>query len=316
MSETTSRRWCGEANKILTASLALKVGQATGLTLKNGGHKHTVIIGKDTRRSSYMIENALTAGFLAAGIHVQLPGPIPTPAVGVLVRSTRSDLGVMISAGDLPFEHNGITLFGSDGFPLSCEKYDRIQKLIDSEAEMLKELIKVEKDGLGRAERIDGLKDRYIEYAKGAVPGLKLDGMRVIIDCANGSAYEVAPKVLKELGAEVIPMGVEPYGTNINADCGATSPRGMMEKVKELRADIGIALDGDGDSVILADEKGRMLSTGQIMTMIAGGEGKPERPPAQEDGFILALQVLAAVRKTGLRMSETVAHMLPLQGGK
>jgi phosphoglucosamine mutase len=203
----------GAANRVITPELALKVGQAAGLVFQNGDHRHRVLIGKDTRLSGYMIENALVAGFTSVGMDVLLTGPIPTPAVGMLTRSMRADLGVMISASHNPYEDNGIKLFGPDGYKLSDEVELGIEKLIDGD--LGKQLAK--SDELGRAKRIDGVHDRYVEFAKRTLPrALNLDGLRVVIDCANGAAYRVAPAALWELGADVISIGVEPDGFNIN----------------------------------------------------------------------------------------------------
>src|SRR4051795_3937210 len=211
----------GRANGVITPELALKVGQAVGLIFQNGDHRHRVLIGKDTRLSGYMIENALTAGFTAVGMDVLLTGPIPTPGVAMLTRSMRADLGVMISASHNPFDDNGIKLFGPDGYKLSDDVEKQIEALIDSD--LAKRLAVAHE--IGRAKRIDGVQDRYIEFAKRTLPrAVELDGMRVVIDCANGAAYRVAPEALWELGAEVFSLGVEPDGFNINKDCGSTSP--------------------------------------------------------------------------------------------
>jgi phosphoglucosamine mutase len=256
----------GAANRVITPELALKVGQAAGLVFLNGEHRHRVLIGKDTRLSGYMIENALVAGFTSVGMDVLLTGPIPTPAVGMLTRSMRADLGVMISASHNPYEDNGIKLFGPDGFKLSDEVEQQIEQLIDGN--LGKKLAK--SDDLGRAKRIDGVQDRYVEFAKRTLPKtLSLDGLRVVIDCANGAAYRVAPAALWELGAEVISIGVEPDGFNINKDCGSTKPAALCRKVREVRADIGIALDGDADRVLIIDEHGHIVDGDQLMAAIA-----------------------------------------------
>src|SRR6202165_5356883 len=202
----------GRANKVITPELALKVGLAAGLVFKNGDHRHRVLIGKDTRRSCYMIENALTAGFTSVGMDVLLTGPIPTPGVAMLTRSMRADLGVMISASHNPFDDNGIKLFGPDGYKLSDAVEQQIEQLLDSD--LTKRLAKG--PSIGNAKRIDGVTDRYIEFAKRTLPkNMSLEGVRVVIDCANGAGYKVAPDALRELGAEVIPIGVEPDGFNI-----------------------------------------------------------------------------------------------------
>jgi phosphoglucosamine mutase len=256
----------GRANGVITAELALRVGMAAGLVFQRGEYRHRVIIGKDTRLSGYMIENALVSGFTAVGMDVLQTGPLPTPAVAMLTRSMRCDLGVMISASHNPFDDNGIKFFGPDGFKLSDEIESEIEKLVD--ADLTKRFAKP--DALGRAKRIDGAQDRYVEFAKRTLPrNLSFDGLRVVIDCANGAAYRVAPEALWELGAEVFPIGVDPDGFNINRDCGSTAPEALCAKVREMRADIGIALDGDADRVVIADEKGHIVDGDQIMALIA-----------------------------------------------
>src|SRR5271168_5416311 len=256
----------GRANSKITADVALKVGQAAGVAFRRGEHRHRVVIGKDTRLSSYMIEYALVAGFASVGIDVLLLGPVPTPAVAMLTRSMRSDLGVMILASHNPYEDNGIKLFGPDGFKLSDEVEARIEALMDGDvAPML-----ARSPDLGRAKRIDDVQARYIEYAKRTLSReVSLEGMRVIIDCANGAAYKVAPEALWELGAEVISIGVEPDGFNINRDCGSTAPDMLCRKVREMRADVGIALDGDADRVVIADENGHLIDGDQLLAVIA-----------------------------------------------
>ncbi len=257
----------GRANTSpMTSEMALKVGMAAGHLFTNGNHRHRVVIGKDTRLSGYMIENALTSGFTAVGMDVFLLGPVPTPAVAMLTRSLRADLGVMISASHNPYDDNGIKLFGPDGYKLSDEKEKAIEALMDSESEALL----AEPDKLGRAKRIDSAQDRYIEFAKRTLPrNLGFEGLRVVIDCANGAAYKVAPEALWELGAEVIEIATEPDGFNINRECGSTDTRALREKVLERRADIGIALDGDADRVVIVDEKGREVSGDQILALVA-----------------------------------------------
>jgi phosphoglucosamine mutase len=268
----------GRANKVITPELALKVGQAAGLIFKNGEHRHRVLIGKDTRLSGYMIETALVAGFTSVGMDVLLTGPIPTPAVGMLARSMRADLGVMISASHNPFDDNGIKLFGPDGFKLSDEVESKIEALLDSD--LSKKL--AQSDDLGRAKRIDGVQDRYIEFAKRTLPkAIDLSGLRVVIDCANGAAYKVAPGALWELGADVISIGVDPDGTNINKDCGSTDLAAITRKVREMRADIGIALDGDADRVMIVDELGHVVDGDQLLAVIAESwkeDGRLTRP--------------------------------------
>ena len=257
----------GRANGVITPELALKVGQATGVVFRRAGDdRHRVVIGKDTRLSGYMIETALIAGFTSVGMDVLQLGPMPTPAVAMLTRSMRADLGVMISASHNPFDDNGIKLFGPDGYKLSDEVEHRIESLIDSD--MTKRLAKSRE--LGRAKRIDGVHDRYIEFAKRTLPrNLSLEGLRVVIDCAQGAGYRVAPAALWELGADVIAIGVEPDGFNINLDCGSTAPEALCRKVREMRADIGIALDGDGDRVVIADEQGHLIDGDQLLAVIA-----------------------------------------------
>jgi len=256
----------GRANGEITPELALRVGQAAGLTFKHGEHRHRVLIGKDTRLSGYMIETALVAGFTSVGMDVLLTGPIPTPAVAMLTRSMRADLGVMISASHNPFADNGIKLFGPDGYKLRDEIESAIEELVDSD--LTKKLAKGA--DLGRARRIDGVHDRYIEFAKRTLPrAISFEGLRIVADCANGAAYRVVPEALWELGAEVISIGVEPDGLNINHECGSTSPEELCRKVREMRADIGIALDGDADRVLIADERGHIVDGDQLLAVIA-----------------------------------------------
>jgi phosphoglucosamine mutase len=249
----------------MTPDVALRVGMAVGLHYRNG-HRQRVVIGKDTRLSGYMIENALVAGFTAVGVDVFLLGPLPTPAVAMLTRSLRADYGVMISASHNPFGDNGIKLFGPDGFKLSDEAEAKIEALIDSD--MSPKLAKA--DELGRAKRIDVAIGRYVEAAKRTLPrDMAFDGLRVVIDCANGAGYRAAPMALEELGAEVIALGVEPDGFNINHEVGSTAPAALAQKVHEVRADLGIALDGDADRVVLVDEKGRIVDGDQLMAVVA-----------------------------------------------
>ncbi len=256
----------GRANGVITPDLAMRVGMAAGLAFHRGDHRHRVVIGKDTRLSGYMIENALVAGFTAVGVDVMLLGPMPTPAVAMLTRSMRCDIGVMISASHNPYDDNGIKLFGPDGFKLSDETEAEIAALIDSD--MSKRL--AASPDLGRAKRIDSVHARYIEFAKRTLPrNMSLEGLRVVVDCANGAAYKVAPEALWELGAEVIAMGVEPDGFNINKDVGSTAPEALSRKVREVRADIGIALDGDADRVLIIDERGHLVDGDQLMAVVA-----------------------------------------------
>lgn len=250
----------------LTPEGVLRLGMAAGRVFRRGDHRHRVVIGKDTRLSGYMIEPALTAGFIAAGMDVLLLGPVPTPAMAMLTRSMRADLGVMISASHNPYHDNGLKFFGPDGYKLSDETELEIEALMaDNPAS---DLAKAEK--LGRAKRIDDAGPRYIEFAKATLPRrLSLEGLRVVVDCANGAAYKVAPVVLWELGADVKTMGVSPDGFNINQGCGSTAPQKLCEAVKEYRADIGIALDGDADRVIISDEKGNIVDGDQILATIS-----------------------------------------------
>jgi phosphoglucosamine mutase len=256
----------GRANGLITPELALKVGQAAGLAFQRGEHRHRVVIGKDTRLSGYMIENAMVAGFTSVGMDVLLLGPMPTPAVAMLTKSMRADLGVMISASHNLFDDNGIKLFGPEGFKLSDDVETKIEQLMDENID--KRL--AQSASLGRARRIDGVHDRYIEFAKRTLPrDLSLDGLRIVVDCANGAAYKVVPEALWELGADVIAIGVEPDGFNINKDCGSTSPEALSRKVREMRADVGIALDGDADRVLIVDERGHLVDGDQLLAVIA-----------------------------------------------
>jgi phosphoglucosamine mutase len=257
----------GLANSLpMTSEVALKVGMAAGKLFSNGPHRHRVVIGKDTRLSGYMIESALMSGFTAVGMDVFLLGPMPTPAVAMLTRSLRADLGVMISASHNPYADNGIKLFDPDGYKLSDEAEGQIETLMDAPTTDLL----APADRIGRAKRIESAQERYIEFAKRTLArNIRLNDLRVVIDCANGAAYQVAPEALWELGAEVVRMGVEPNGHNINLECGSTSPQALCDKVREVRADIGIALDGDADRVVIVDEKGRIVDGDQIMAVIA-----------------------------------------------
>ena len=256
----------GRANGLITPELALKVGQAAGLVFQRGDHRHRVVVGKDTRLSGYMIETALVAGFTSVGMDVLLLGPMPTPAVAMLTKSMRADLGVMISASHNLFDDNGIKLFGPAGFKLSDDVEMQIEQLMDENLD--KRL--AQSANLGRARRIDGVHDRYIEFAKRTLPrDLSLDGLRVVVDCAHGAAYKVVPEALWELGADVISIGVEPDGFNINKDCGSTSPEALVRKVREMRADVGIALDGDADRLIIVDERGHVVDGDQLLAVIA-----------------------------------------------
>lgn len=248
----------------MTAAIAMKVGQAAGRHFLRGHHTHRVVIGKDTRLSGYMMESALVAGFTSVGMDVTLLGPMPTPAVAMLTRSMRADLGVMISASHNPFHDNGIKLFGPDGYKLSDDDEAAIEVLLDEEIGL------AEPRGIGRARRIDDAQGRYIHFAKATFPEhLRLDGLKIVIDCAHGAAYKVAPKALWELGAEVIAIGVAPDGFNVNDKVGSTHPKALQLKVLESGADIGIALDGDADRLIVVDERGQIVDGDQLMALIA-----------------------------------------------
>lgn len=250
----------------MTPDMALKIGMAAGKVFTCGDHRHTVVIGKDTRLSGYMFEPALVSGFVGMGMDVILLGPLPTPAVAMMTRSLRADLGVMISASHNQYSDNGIKFFGPDGYKLSDEKEHEIEGLIDEGVE--KWLVDPSK--LGRAKRLEDAEGRYIEFAKNTFPkGLRLDGLKIVIDCAHGAAYKVAPAALWELGADVIKVGAAPDGFNINRECGSTNTKLMKETVLENNADIGIALDGDADRVVIANEKGKLVDGDQLMAVIA-----------------------------------------------
>ncbi len=256
----TANRWP------MTAEVALQVGKAAGRQFMRGNHRHRVVIGKDTRLSGYMLEPALVAGFTAVGMDVVLVGPMPTPAVAMLTRSLRADLGVMLSASHNPYADNGIKLFGPDGYKLSDDVELAIEnRMANGDGDGL-----ADADNLGRAMRLDDAQGRYIEFAKGSFPrALRLSDLKIVIDCANGAAYKVAPTVLWELEAEVVPVGVDPDGFNINQGCGSVSTDFMCEQVVTHNADLGIALDGDADRLIVADEKGRIIDGDQLMASIA-----------------------------------------------
>jgi phosphoglucosamine mutase len=250
----------------MTAETALRVGQAAGAHFLRGDHRHRVVIGKDTRLSGYMMESAMVAGFTSVGMDVVLLGPMPTPAVAMLTRSMRADLGVMISASHNPYADNGIKLFGPDGYKLSDDDERAIEKRLEKAPKLAKS------EMIGRARRIDDARGRYIHFAKSTFPEhLRLDGLKVVLDCANGAAYHVAPEALWELGAEVIPLGVSPDGLNINDTCGSTHPQLLQETVVVGGADIGLALDGDADRLIVVDEEGRIVDGDQLMALIALG---------------------------------------------
>jgi len=250
----------------MTAETALRVGQAAGAHFLRGDHRHRVVIGKDTRLSGYMMESAMVAGFTSVGMDVVLLGPMPTPAVAMLTRSMRADIGVMISASHNAFADNGIKLFGPDGYKLSDEDEMAIERRLEKGPKLAKS------EMIGRARRIDDARGRYIHFAKSTFPEhLRLDGLKVVIDCANGAAYHVAPEALWELGAEVVPIGVSPNGLNINEDCGSTKPQLLQETVIASGADIGLALDGDADRLIMVDQQGQLVDGDQLMALIAIG---------------------------------------------
>lgn len=250
----------------MTSEVALRLGMAAGKTLTNGSHRHRVVIGKDTRLSGYMFESALVSGFTAVGMDVFLLGPMPTPAVAMLTRSLRADLGVMISASHNPYHDNGIKFFDSQSQKLSDEMERKIEDLLESDLTG----VLAPPQSVGRATRIDSACERYVEFVKRTLPkDLRFDGIRVVVDCANGAAYEVAPSALWELGADVVSIGVDPDGLNINQDCGSTAPARLIRKVNEVRADMGIALDGDADRVIIVDERRCIVDGDQLMAVIA-----------------------------------------------
>ena len=247
----------------MTAEMAMKVGQAAGAYFLRGEHKHRVVVGKDTRLSGYMMESALVSGFTSVGMDVVMVGPMPTPAVAMLTKSMRADLGVMISASHNPYHDNGIKLFGPDGYKLSDEAELSIEALLDQKP------LLAQPDHIGRARKIEDARGRYIHFAKSSFPDhLRLDGLKIVIDCANGAAYNVAPTALWELGADVIAIGVEPNGFNINDKCGSTHPEALQERVVASGADIGIALDGDADRLIVVDEHGRIIDGDQLMALV------------------------------------------------
>jgi phosphoglucosamine mutase len=299
----------------MTAALALKVGMAAGQIFLRGDHRHRVVIAKDTRLSGYMIEPALTAGFISVGMDVVLVGPMPTPAVAMLVKAMRADMGVMISASHNPYQDNGIKLFGPDGHKLSDDVERQIEKLI--EEERFEALAKPDK--LGRAKRLDDAQGRYIEFAKSTFPkNFTLDGLKIVVDCANGAAYQVAPLILRELGAEVIAIGISPDGYNINRDCGSTATKLMCDTVVKEKADLGIALDGDADRVIICDENGHIADGDQLMAMIAlhchqagtlkgGGIVATEMSNMGLERFLASKRLILARTKVGDRY--VVEHM-------
>jgi phosphoglucosamine mutase len=257
---------------VMTASTAMKVGQAAGTYFLRGKHKHRVVIGKDTRLSGYMMENALVAGFTSVGMDVIMTGPLPTPAIAMLTREMRADLGVMISASHNPYEDNGIKLFGPDGYKLSDRTEGAIEKLMESDVAL------ASASDIGRARRVEDARGRYIHAVKASLPDhIRLDGLKIVVDCAHGAAYQVAPSALWELGAEVVAIGVEPNGCNINDGVGSTDLKSIQARVVEERADIGIALDGDADRLIVVDEKGEAVDGDQIMALIGASWARQGR---------------------------------------
>ena len=256
----------------MTAEMALRLGAAAGTFFSRENRGNRVVIGKDTRRSGYMLENALTAGLCSVGMDVFLLGPVPTPAVGMLTRSMRADLGVMISASHNPHEDNGIKFFGPDGYKLSDSTESNLERLVEGAPTL------VEPSKIGRASRIEGDRTRYMEFVKTTIPRrLSFDGLRIVVDCANGAAYRTAPEVLFELGADVVPLGVSPNGFNINKDLGSTHTDAASQAVRDARADLGLALDGDADRVMIIDENGRVADGDQIMGLIASRWAETER---------------------------------------
>jgi len=295
----------GRANSFpMTAEIAMKVGMAAGRLYTRGDYRHRVVIGKDTRLSGYMIESALTAGFTAVGMDVFLFGPLPTPAVAILTRSLRADLGVMISASHNPYCDNGIKIFGPDGYKLSDARESEIEALMENGLEQGL----AASANIGRAKRIDDAQARYIEVVKHTFPRhLRLDGLRVVVDCAHGASYKVAPAVLWELGAEVITLGVDPNGMNENLESGSTAPQSMCNKVREVRADFGIAFDGDADRCLAVDEDGNMINGDQIMGILA--RAKQREGKLNHDTLVVTvmsnLGLKLALKDMGIKTVET-----------
>ena len=250
----------------LNSEIALKLGLAAGKIFTRGDHKHRVLIGKDTRISGYMLESALESGFTSSGMDVFLTGPIPTPAVAYLTQALRADLGVMITASHNTYEDNGFKLFGPDGLKLTDEKQLEINELMNRSDIMSLQ----DKNQIGAARRVDDALSRYIEFAKATFPNtMRLDHLKIVIDCANGAAYKVAPMIFWELGADIIVIGDQPNGRNINQDCGSTKTQSLKEEVKSNNADLGIAFDGDGDRLVIIDEKGDEVNGDHLLGMIA-----------------------------------------------
>jgi phosphoglucosamine mutase len=286
----------------MTADTAMRVGQAAGAFFLRGDHRHRVVIGKDTRLSGYMMESAMVAGFTSVGMDVILVGPMPTPAVAMLTKELRADLGVMISASHNPFADNGIKLFGPDGYKLSDAAEMEIERLMTEPA------VLIDAPKIGRAKRIDDARGRYVQFAKDTFPEhLRLDGLKVVVDCANGAAYHVAPEALWELGAEVVALGTKPNGTNINDGCGSTSPEVLRETVVASGANLGLALDGDADRLIVVDENGKLVDGDQLMALIALSQ--KARGTLRGDGIVATvmsnLGLERKLREDGLALHRT-----------
>ena len=286
----------------MTAEMAQRVGQAAGAHFRRGDHRHRVVIGKDTRLSGYMMESAMISGFTSVGMDVVMVGPVPTPAVAMLTRSMRADLGVMISASHNAYVDNGIKLFGPDGYKLSDEDEHAIEALIEQSPQL------APAQEIGRARKIEDARGRYIHFAKSTFPeDLRLDGLKIVVDCANGAAYQVAPSALWELGADVVTLGVNPNGLNINEDCGSTAPQALQAKVIEERAHIGVALDGDADRLIVVDEKGRVVDGDQLMALI--GSSWSRRGALKGDALVATvmsnLGLERCLEKQGIRLVRT-----------
>lgn len=291
----------GEPNKDLPPELLVRIGIAAGIHFFRRdipGHRHRVVVGKDTRLSCYQLEQLIIGGLLAAGMNVLQTGPIPTPGVAQLIRTMRADFGIMISASHNGFADNGIKLFGPDGYKLSDQDETAIEQLVYSD--MSGQLASGSQ--IGRAKRIDDGQGRYMEFVKGVVPGLVLDGLRIVVDCANGAAYRVAPEILKELGAHVFPIGVDPNGTNINEKCGSTAPKTLIDAVYTHGAHVGIALDGDADRVLLVDEKGSEVNGDQILAIIAG-----KTPESFKNGVVGTVMTNSGLEQY-LRQSDIPLH--------
>lgn len=295
----------------LMPDLALRLGYAGGIKYRNGGH-NKVVIGKATMLHGYGIEPALTSGFVAAGMDVHILGPLPVAGVAMLARSMRASLGVMISVADRPYDQVGIKLFGKDGAVISSEIKVEIEAMLDTNMSGFL----AESPKWGRAKRIEGSRDRYVEYAKQTLPkGLTFDGLRIAIDCANGAAYEVVPWALEELNAEVFAIGVKPDGTNINHDYGSGSLGSLSDKVREVRADAGVAFDGDGSHIVVVDENRRVIGTDDLGAILKKGRQEFFKPAEENDstgdGLVTALQALAVMKSSGLKLSDLVKKLKP-----